>query len=152
MSVDPGQNVGVATFRKDGSDINKTIMNLNNFQNWLAILYKTVNESHSDRILNFIVEDYTLRKDKALDQTGSNMPASKCIGSIEQIQALLETRCTIFYAKPTNLKTALKWAGYHELANKPRTYHVSDDISAYAHGVHRLIDLGLRTHPIFNED
>jgi hypothetical protein len=146
ISVDPGENVGVATFREDGSDINKSIMRLENFRSFLKMVLAALPQ---DERMRFIMEDYSLRQDMAIAQTGSDMPASRCIGAVEMISTLLGERSMIFLQKPGNLRGALKWAGYPELARKPRSWHCPDDISAYAHGVHRLIDLKLRKHPIF---
>lgn len=146
ISVDPGQNVGVATFREDGTDINRKIYPLPEFRSFLQVVHQTVTVEP----ISFIMEDYTLRHDKAIDQTGSNMPASRCIGAVEMMVTLLGNRSKIYLQKSGDLRGALKWAGYASLANKPRTWHCPDDIAAYAHGVHRLINLGLRKHPIFD--
>lgn len=147
IAVDPGHNVGVATFREDGTDISKTIMSLDKFRDFLKMVTESISKEEP---VTFIMEDFSLRHDKAIDQTGSDMPASRCIGAVEMAATLFGTRSTIYWQKPGNLKGALKWAGFPELARKPRSWHCPDDIAAYAHGVHRLIDLGLRKHPIFN--
>lgn len=147
IAVDPGKTVGVATFREDGTDIARKALDIDKFRTLLKSFYFGVKDS--DEKLRFIVEDYKLRQDMALAQTGSDMPASKCIGAIEMIMTLLGEQSMIWWQRPSDLKGALKWAGYPELARKPRTWHCPDDLSAYAHGVHRLIDLGVRKHPIF---
>lgn len=145
IAVDPGQHVGVATFKSDGSDISKTIMDLYKFRDFLKLAMSGTTQ------VDFIMENYKLRQDKAIDQTGSDMPASRCIGAVEMAVTILgEDRCRVYWQKPSDLRGALKWAGYPELARKPRTWHCPDDIAAYAHGVHRLIDLKLRKHPIFD--
>lgn len=146
ISVDPGKNVGVATFREDGSDIKRTTMDLDKFRSFLNMVLSGLPK---DEKLRFIMEDYNLLQNMAIAQTGSDMPASRCIGSVEMVVTLLGERSMIFFQKPGDLRGALKWAGFPELANKPRSWHCPDDISAYAHGVHRLINLGLRKHPIF---
>jgi hypothetical protein len=146
ISVDPGSNVGVATFRDDGTDISKTVMSLPNFRIFISAAYKeTLSSSRFN--LHFIMEDFKLRQDKALDQTGSDMPASRCIGAVEMINDLLGDQSTITYQKPSVLGTALKWAGYSGLANSRR--HPPDDIAAYAHGIFYLIENKLRKHPVF---
>lgn len=148
MAVDPGQNVGVATFHEDGSDINRTIMDLDRFRTFLKMILASLPQ---DEKLRFIMEDYRLRQDKAIVQTGSDMPASRCIGTIEMMVCLLGERSMLFWQKPSELRGSLKWAGFPELARKPKSWHCPDDIAAYAHGVKRLIDLGVRKHPIFGE-
>ncbi|MFE1914995.1 hypothetical protein [Streptomyces anandii] len=147
MSVDPGNRVGVATFKDDGTDISRTIMGLPQFRKFLAMVYFQVQTSGEK--LHFLYEDYTLRKDMAIAQTGSDMPASRCIGAVEMTHDLLGDRSTIDVSLPSNLRTALKWAGFPELANKPRTWHCPDDLSAYSHGVMWLINKNVRKHPLF---
>lgn len=147
IAVDPGKNVGVATFLEDGSDVAHKTMHYDDFRNFLKLSYSGI--KGTDEKMRFIVEDFRLRQDKALAQTGSDMPAPRCIGAIDMMLTMLGEQAMIFWQQPANLKGALKWAGYPELANKPRGYHPPDGIAAYAHGVHRLIDLGLRKHPIF---
>ncbi|MFF5977043.1 hypothetical protein ACFY7C_36685 [Streptomyces sp. NPDC012769] len=148
ISVDPGENVGVATFREDGTDIGKTVVPLPNFRTFLTNTYFAIKDR--DEKLRFVVESFALRQDKSWEQTGSNMPASRCIGSIEQIMSLLGEQSMLWWAEPRNLRGALKIAGYPELARKPKNWHCPDDLAAYAHGVHRLVELGVRKHPIFD--
>lgn len=151
IAVDPGNNVGVATFRNDGTDIAKKVMSLTEFREFIRVIMQVALEDDSkEYMVTFVMEDFRLRHDKAIDQTGSDMPASRCIGAVEMVCTILEKQSHIYYQKPGDLKGALKWAGYPELARKPRSWHCPDDIAAYAHGVHRLIDLGIRKHPIFN--
>lgn len=147
ISVDPGKNVGVATFGEDGKDIKKATMDLDKFRSFLTLILAALPQ---DEKLRFIMEDFRLRHDKAIDQTGSDMPASRCIGAVEMMSTLLGERSMIFLQKPGDLRGALKWAGFPELANKPKSWHCPDDMAAYAHGVHRLINLGIRKHPIFD--
>lgn len=154
ISIDPGENVGVATFTPEGKDISKTTLRLKEFR---KLFLKSVSR---DRLkapgdapkLVFIMEDFRLIHNLALEQTGSDMPAPRCIGAVEMIHDILgEERSEIVLQKPGNLRTALKWAGLPHLANKPRTWHCPDDLSAYAHGVFWLIQNNYRKHPIFNE-
>lgn len=149
MSIDPGKNVGFATFSATGEDLQRTVVDIKEFRTfYLQMTYDSVRDGHIESI-TFIMEDFTLRKDKALDQTGSDMPAPRCIGAVEQIDTMLGTKSKIVLVKAGNLRGSLKWAGLPEYANKPRTYHIPDDIAAYAHGVKYLIDQKLRKHPIF---
>lgn len=149
MSIDPGENVGFATFSPTGEDMMRSVVKLKEFRRfYLQITYDRVRTGDLD-FITFIMEDFTLRKDKAVDQTGSNMPAPRCIGAVEQIDAMLGTKSKIVLVKAGNLRGSLKWAGFPDLANKPRTWHCPDDIAAYAHGVKYLIDQNLRKHPIF---
>lgn len=150
ISIDPGKNVGAASFHPDGTDYNKTSMDEKEFRVFLRRLVSMAG-SQPDLNIVFIMEDFKLRFDKAIDQTGSNMPASRIIGAVQMVDEILQRQSSIVLQQPGILHTALKWAGYSKLANKPRSYHVPDEISAYSHGVYYLINKGLRKHPIFDE-
>lgn len=148
VSIDPGYRVGIATFNDDGTDIGRHSVPLPQFRNRLHTLYEYAKKYEEP--IHFLYEDYTLRQDKALAQTGSDMPAPRCIGAVEMIHEMLgKLSPTLDKSKPINLRTALKWAGFPELANKPRTWHCPDDIAAYSHGVMWLIQNNLRKHPLF---
>lgn len=148
ISIDPGKNVGVATFDlATGEDHKKTVYTLNFFPTFLHGVYDFATKN--DKEIVFLYEDFNLRQDKALNQTGSDMPASQAIGMVKQVHTMLKDRSRLETCKPSELRTALKWAGYDDLANKPRTYHCPDDIAAYAHGVMWLIRQDIRKHPIF---
>lgn len=153
ISIDPGYHVGVATFNDEGGDISRTVMELRKFRKLFlkSICRERLKAPEGTPKLTFIMEDFNLLKNMAIQQTGSDMPASRCIGAVEMICDILgEDRSEIQLQKPGNLRTALKWAGYPELANKPRSWHCPDDLSAYAHGVFWLIKNDYRKHPIFN--
>jgi len=147
LSVDPGKNIGLASFNQEGEDLARKTVSLDYFPSFLEAVY-TLSKDAKEPVV-FIYEDYTLRKDKAIEQTGSDMPASQAIGMIKMISRLLGDLARIEVVKAGNLRTALKWAGYPELANKPRTWHCPDDLAAYAHGVMWLINNKIRKHPIF---
>lgn len=151
ISIDPGKNVGVATFREDGSDISRTVMQLPEFRIFLGNIYQYAAEDPANTV-KFIMEDYTLIQSMAIAQTGSDMPASRAIGAVEQIHTMLGDKSLVFKVRPGELRSALKWAGFPELANKPRTWHCPDELSAYAHGVKFLIDKNIRRHPIFDSE
>jgi hypothetical protein len=152
ISIDPGEHVGVATFREDGSFIKRTTMSLSEFRRvFLKYTYLEAAQ-HPNTKLHFIMENFKLTHNKALDQTGSNMPAPRCIGAVEMIVDLLSNQAELVLVPPGNLRTALTWAGFPELANKPRTWHCPDDLSAYSHGVMYLIQQGLQEHPIFKQE
>lgn len=151
MSIDPGENVGFATFSATGEDLMRTVVRLPEFRTfYLQMTYDSVKKGDLESV-TFIMEDFALRKELAIEQTGSNMPAPRCIGAVEQIDTMLGNKSKIVLVKAGNLRGSLKWAGFPDLANKPRTWHCPDDIAAYAHGVKYLIDQKLRKHPIFNE-
>lgn len=152
LSVDPGMNVGIATFRSDGTDVDKKVLRLPAFLTFLHNLHSGLAERPNLKLV-IVYEDFTLRYDKALNQTGSDMPASRAIGALEFLQVLLgDDKCTLEKVSPRVLNAALKWSGYANLANKGRSFHPPDDVVAYAHGVKYLIDKGVRKHPIFESE
>lgn len=144
IAIDPGKNTGVATFHSDGSDLGRYTFHEEKFRLFMAGLI------HVKGTVTFILEDFRLVQGKALEQTGSDMPAPRVIGAMQMIDTILGDDSNIVYVKPGNLRTALKWAGYSEFANKPYGWHCPDDLSAYAHGVMYLIQQKLRPHPIFD--
>ena len=155
IAIDPGANVGVATFNEKGEDIKRTVMREEPFRDLMAnmysMLYAEVQKHPESKIgLTFIMEDFKLRQDKAIDQTGSDMPAPRIIGAVQMIDRLLGDRSEIILHQPMVLSTALKWAGFPKYANN-RRLHPPDDIAAYSHGVFHLINAGLRKHPIFDD-
>jgi hypothetical protein len=146
IAIDPGKNVGVATFKDDGTDNSRKTFREPFFLNFLELLVAAKPPE-----VVFIMEDFKLSKEKALDQVGSDMPAPRMIGAVQMTSVILGSRSHIELVPPGHLRTSLKWAGYPELAAKPRQWHCPDDISAYAHGVKYLIDRGIRIHPIFGK-
>jgi hypothetical protein len=144
ISIDPGRNNGVATFNAEGSEIKRCVYSIEYLK---IFLEGTVTAA---KPVTFIVEDFNLRQDKALEQTGSEMPAPRVIGMVEFAVTMLGRESKMVMAKSANLRTALKWAGYPELANKPRNWHCPDELSAYAHGMMYLIQQGIVEHPIWS--
>lgn len=154
IAIDPGANTGVATFKHTGEDINRTVFREEQFREFLKMVYsqamaQVTSDPETKFGLTFIMEDFKLRKDKALDQLGSDMPASRAIGAVQMIDNLLGDRSELILQQPGILSTALKWAGYPKYANS--RIHPPDDIAAYSHGMFHLINANLRKHPIFDE-
>lgn len=150
VAIDPGKRVGVATFKADGSDISKKIFQLDDehagFRHFMGTIFESFKSSDSH--VTFIVESFNLRLDKALEQTGADMPAARAIGVVEMVNTLLASKSTLVMVPPRELYTALKWAGHNKWARAGA--HPPDDIAAYSHGVKYLIDHGLRKHPLFS--
>lgn len=143
ISVDPGKTTGVAAFDSNGKELNRAAYSIKYFKMFLQGVVA------GNTPVTFIVEDFNLRADKALEQTGSEMPAPRIIGMVEFAVSMLGEESKMVMCQSTNLKTALKWAGFPELANKPRNWHCPDELSAYAHGVMYLIQQNIREHPIW---
>jgi hypothetical protein len=145
ISIDPGKNIGVATFTNSGKDISKTVMSEGSFFRFLELIVEKVRGEKN----TFIVEKFSLRQDLALEQTGSTMPASEIIGAVKFIDYFLKDKVELVWSSPGNIKSALKVSGMHKYL---RHSHPPDDIVAYAHGVQYLINKEIRKHPIFEMD
>ena len=140
-AFDPGGRTGIAIFYSDGSDLTKKSLTEEHFLLYLQMLIKVRDNTFN----TFIVEDFRLRQDKALDLVGNNFVASRMIGAIQLTAHILKV--PIVYQPSSILPTALKWAGIP----KPRG-HLPDELSAYAHGIHYLVKNNIRKHRILEEN
>lgn len=151
ISIDPGKRVGVSSFTDEGKDIGTQIFMVDStFKTFLKGIYEY--SKANNEMIRFLYEDYTLRQDKAIAQTGSNMPASRAIGMVEMIHWMLGEKSTLDKSSPRNIITAFKWDGRKDIASRmerDRNYHPDDGLVAHAHGVMHLINLNIRKHPIF---
>ena len=141
LAFDPGGRTGIAVFNSDGSDENKSSLTEKNF-----LIYLNTLISFSDSQFNcFIVEDFRLRQNKALDLVGNDFIASQMIGAIKLVASSLNV--PIVFQSPSILPTALKWAGIPKSRG-----HLPDELSAYAHGIHYLVKNNIRKHRILEEN
>lgn len=145
VAIDPGKNIGLATFSSEGEDRGKLVVNEEALFGFLKNVIVAVEEKES-RFVTFILEDYKLRKDRALDQVGSDIPAARIIGAVQMVHSILGEQSKIVLQEPRILHTALKWSRQNKWVG--RKSHVPDDVSAYAHGVYYLIQQKIRPHPI----
>lgn len=150
ISIDPGQNVGVASFKEDGTDLHSKTIDLDSFPLFLINMYQYA-VKHNEKV-HLLYEDFMLRQDKAIAQTGSDMPASQCIGMLKLIHAWFNGQSTLETCSSRDLITAFKWDSRPDIAAKlerRRGYHPPDHLAAHAHGVMWLINKNIRKHPIF---
>jgi hypothetical protein len=140
-AFDPGGRTGIATFHSDGKDIVKTSLAEDNFLMYLNTLIEVKDKPFKV----FVVEDFRLRENKALDLVGNDFIASQMIGAIKLTAHALKV--PIIFQSPSILPTAIKWAGI-----KPHRGHLPDELSAYAHGIHYLVKNGIRKHRILEEN
>lgn len=134
LALDPGETTGWASFDKDGNvEQIGMIKDPKEFLRWLEIrgtLYKTV-----------IVEDYKLFQRKALQQSGSDMVASRVIGGIESWADRYDVAVV---KQPASIKKiAEMWSG----KKPPSNHKYSHEIDAYNHGMYYLIRNKIRTPP-----
>lgn len=146
LAIDPGRHIGVATFTDTGDIIMKRTLDNTQFLQLLSLLDGQLRTQENMQLV-IIAEDFKLRKDKALEQTGSEMPAPKVIGMLELFHALHPNKTKLHMQDPKYLSTGLKWAGNGHMVRKG--YHPPDDCAAEAHGVYYLVQTQIRTHPIF---
>lgn len=144
VAFDPGKRTGIASFNDDGSDRSKGVYTDDNLYVALTLLE---NFHVSNPIKRFIVEDFRLRQDKALDLVGIEGHADRSIGAIEY--AAWKLKVPITFQGSHLLSTAWKWARLPPLR---KNQHPPDDLSAYAHGVHWLIINKIRRHPVLDDD
>lgn len=145
VAIDPGKNIGLATFKPSGEDLNKKTVDEDKFFFFLKMLIGATKEEEKN-FVTFIMEDYKLRQDKALNQVGSDIPAARIIGAVQFADSILEKQSKIVLQPPSVLYTALKWAGYKRYTS--RNSHAPDDVAAYSHGLFYLIKQNIRKHPI----
>jgi hypothetical protein len=134
LALDPGLKTGWAYWDKNGTLLAMgTTRDYDDLHKHLASL--------PDSIRVVILEDFKLFRNKAIQQTGSRMPAPKAIGQIETFARLWKAQIV---KQPSNIKpTAEDWTGKRTkdyatgrlLMPKEQT-HVWD---AYNHGEYYLI-------------
>jgi hypothetical protein len=147
VAIDPGKRCGVATFNNDGSDRSKGVLQEKDLRAYLGIHIKQSQLPFTNTyepVEAFIIEGFWLRKDKALEQSGSDMPASRAYGAVELAAQIMDVP---LHTQPSSiLSQACKWA---QVPYNPKK-HTPDQNSAYAHGVYWLINNKLRRHPVLD--
>ena len=130
LAVDPGGMNGLAWFKENGDLDGFNQVKLDDFAVWL--------ENHEPKPDVVVVEDYRLRKGKALQQSGSNMPASQAIGIVDS------------YCKRNHIQMVKQPAYILATAVKmtqmplPKDHSQSHWVAAYNHGFWYLVKQGIR--------
>lgn len=129
LAIDPGVMIGWAFFDDKGEVRALGQVHLNDFAIWLE------DQPQPDLI---VVEDFRLFKHKALQQSGSRLETSKCIGMIESY--CVRYKVKIVLQSSNILPIAEKWTGQ----KRPSKHEVGHKICAYLHGSYYLIKEGHR--------
>jgi hypothetical protein len=134
ISFDPGKATGWATFDEEGNLTDKGIYrSLDDLKDGLQAVMLM-----GDQPKVFIIEDFRLFSHKAVQQSGSDMPASQAIGSIELAAAVC--RAEIVKQGSDILPIGERFAG----VKLPKNHDESHDIAAYVHGFYYLVKKGIK--------
>lgn len=134
ISIDPGKSTGWVTWDRNGNVIQQgTTRTRDEFEDLLDSM---------GSVSVVIVEDFTLYKNKALQQSGSKMETSKVIGSIESWAR--RNKATLVMQPASILAIAQLWSG----VKMPKNHNVSHWVSAYNHGMYYLLKTGVRKHEL----
>lgn len=132
LGIDPGGMNGLAWFSSSsGYQLTGfTQVSLNDFPLWL--------DAHEPIPDVVVYEDYRLFKGKALQQSGSDMPASQAIG---MIKAYCSVRGIKVIKQPSNI---LPQAALMSQLPMPADHSKSHWISAYNHAFYWMVSQGYR--------
>lgn len=134
LFVDPGKQVGWATWRNDGSFIRKEEGPYGDFYSYLEVLME-MNGPHT-----FGCEDYVL--DPNISQGGSKMEACRVLGAVEFAARITGSKFVL--QKNLVLTSAQRMSGV-EVPKHGRKDH--DANSAYNHGIFWLVKNNIIENP-----
>lgn len=127
-AIDPGEHTGYAIMESGGKVLEKGVVELPDLPVFLSTL--------PGRSVSVIIyEGFRLYRHLADRQSGSNIPASRAIGTIHGFAYFNQLR-TVEQQPDARLMGA-KYAQY-----VVRKGHMADDISAWLHGVFYLKQIG----------
>jgi hypothetical protein len=138
LGIDPGGMNGLAWFGSDYQLKGFTQVNLHDFPLWL--------DAHQPIPDVVILENYRLWKHKALQQSGSDMPASQAIGMVKMYCKV--RGITIVEQSPQILEPAQKMSQMPLPADHSKSHWVS----AYNHVFWWLVKQGYRQVEMDAED
>lgn len=130
LSVDPGQHIGIAYWKNDGTILYNKIVDIDNL---MSICANFVREGGLDTI---VVEQYILDH-RAGRQQGSKVEASQVIGAM---RLLAEQTGAQLVMQPN---TILRITAQHMQVKIPAKGHIPDDVAALLHGYRYFIDHGI---------
>lgn len=131
LAIDPGRNTGWAEIEFGGRLVDKGIILLDDFGDFL---YKYPTEGLSA----IVVEGFRLYAHKAQAQQGSTVEAAQVIG---MVKGFCSGRSVRFVQQQPDARKM--GAGYVQY--KLGTGHTPDDISAWLHGIYYLKKIGQLT-------
>lgn len=138
LAIDPGGMNGLAWFKEDYQLEGFAQVKLDDLVLWL--------ENHEPKPELVILEDYRLWKHKALQQSGSNMPASRGIGHVESY--CTRNRIKLVKQSPQVLEPAQKMSQM----KMPSDHSQSHWVSAYNHAYWYMVKQGFRQVEMAEED
>ncbi len=131
LSIDPGKTSGWVTWDSNGNMLKQG-------QTKGPIEFESLLEELSDSVRVAVVEDFTLYRSHALQQSGSKMETSKLIGVIESWCRRNDVNLVM---QPASiLSIAQLWSG----VKMPKNHAKSHWVSAYNHGYYYLIKKNIR--------
>lgn len=125
LSIDPGQATGYACFDKQGKLLDFGILRTE------QAFFRFLKEIDDPPTL-IICEEYKLFQRKAIQQSGSDMVASRMVGALEYFAFLHST--PIVFQPASIKKIAEMWSG----KPAPKNHAESHGIDAYNHGIYYL--------------
>lgn len=137
LSIDGGKNVGYALFTDDGEEIERGVIDFDDFFkafDWdKEFLSLTFEVGHVIReIAQLVVEGF--RHDPSIRQGGSLHWASQIEGAVKMLGAISETSVTVQYAGQA-LPVAMQITGYEKPTTRTgNKKHLPDQDSAWLHG------------------
>ncbi len=137
VSFDPGESTGWVTWDENGTMVRQgTCRGRSDLEELLEEL---------GSVPEIVAEDFTLRKDKALQQSGSKLETVRVLGVIESWAYRNKSKIT---KQPASiLYTAQLWSGM----KMPKNHAQSHWVSAYNHGFYYLVKQGVRKLELHNE-
>lgn len=127
LSVDPGQHVGYSVWTAEGKELDRGVVEFDEFLSMLA--------EWEDTITKIIYEDWRLLF-RQVQQTGSKMEASQVVGALKLMRALFDIELVV--QSPSILPVSALHAGV-----KLPKGHTPDDLAAYLHGHYHFVELGI---------
>ena len=151
LAIDPGKRIGYALFTDAGEDIERGVIQ---FDDWFSEPYRAVEivnllptrkpnllfKERCYEITQLVVEGF--RHDPDIPQGGSLHEASQIVGSVKTLAAVTNTPIAVQYSRI--LPVAMMHAGYEP--PKTRTgnkKHLPDEDSAWLHGRYWLTERGV---------
>lgn len=136
LSIDGGKNVGYALFTDEGAELERGVIDFEDFFTETQISVDGCAYFRGTWIDQFVVEGF--RHDPNVKQGGSLHWASQIEGAVKMIGAVTGTPVAVQYAG-TALPVAMQITGYVKPVTKTgNKKHLPDQDSAWLHGMYWL--------------
>lgn len=129
LAIDPGKDNGYALWEDDGELVTFGQLTIDEMDDFLLSFDRPVSA--------VIVEDYRLFKKRAIQQSGSNMPASQVIGKAEMFAAMKGAK---FIKQRADVLPIAQKLSQKKL---PTDHSISHQFSAYNHGFYWMVQQGI---------